>query len=173
MRTATNHSWSPWDLVTRLHPRRSCASSSWIGHKACAPEDDSLLTHLFFHFAAFISADCAAFCSLFSPSEWSASSSAWYSATTFQPSSDRSAIRIYELLPFGNQLPASIESLQADAVECWRRTRSRHAGRPAPLQLSFSSREGWTHGNERTYKWATNWLTDGFWGITRNTRGGR
>lgn len=47
MRTTTNHSWSPQDLVTRLHAQWSCASSSLIGHKACAPLDGSWLDTFF------------------------------------------------------------------------------------------------------------------------------
>ena len=39
MRTTTKHSWSPQDLITRLHARRSCASSSWIGQRVCVPVD--------------------------------------------------------------------------------------------------------------------------------------
>ena len=39
MRSTMNHSWSPQDLVTRLHARRSYASTSWIGQRVCVPVD--------------------------------------------------------------------------------------------------------------------------------------
>ena len=39
MRTTTKHSRSPQDLETRLHARRSCASTSWIGLRVCVPVD--------------------------------------------------------------------------------------------------------------------------------------
>ena len=93
MRTTSNHSWSPQNLATRPHAWQSCASSTWIGQKACGVLDGSWpSTRCFFHFAAFLFANHSAFSSLFSTSESSSSLSVVYSATTLQPSSDQSTI---------------------------------------------------------------------------------
>ena len=150
MTTTTNLFWLPRHLITRLHAWWSCASSSWIGRKACTLEDSSRLdTHfLLLHGFPFRRLLC-----LFQPLsflESSASSSALYSATTLHPSFDWSAIRTR--MSFFRSGIISLPQLRVFCMQTLSSAGNVHGpSRLACTSTSFSTSERWTHGNERTY----------------------
>ena len=156
MRSTTNHSWLPQDLVTCLHARQSWTSSSWIGHKPCVPLDSSWLDMLFFPLRGlpfhrllcllqplFVSGIICQF------------------AFSHHASPQLQLVHTtYELLPLSNQLPTPIQGL-LDLVECWQRIWSRQVSLRLHKCLVEASVARMT---TRGCKWATNRLTHGFLG---------
>ena len=143
MRTTTNHSGSPRDLVTCLHSRRSCASRSWIGHKVCAPLDGGWLDTLFLLLRGF--PFCRLLC-LLQPLFIFRIVCQFLSVVFSHCALPQlwTVCNMYELLPLGNQLPTSFKGF-ANMVKCWWSTLSRQVG----LSTSLSSSKRWTHANDR------------------------
>ena len=125
MKTTPNHSWSPRDLLTRLHAQRSCDSRSWIGHKACAQLDGSWLNMLFLPHHGFTFHRLLCFLQPFYLQNRLPVPQRYIQpprSPQFQP-----VCNTYELMSLGNHLPTSIQGF-ADTIECWQCTRSRQVG---------------------------------------------
>ena len=167
MRTTTNHSWSPRDLLTHLHAQQSCASRSWIGHKACASTWRQLARH------SYSSASHLSFPQIALPSLASfclqnhLPSSALYSATMLHPSSGHSAIRMSFCRSAYNFLP------QSRALWMWLSAGDIHGSDRSTLPPQVSWQASIECMATRGFEWALNSLTHGFWGITRNTLSGQ